>query len=133
MAALSEIWGELQRAAGATERLVELLTAADSVSDPEPPVARRRGGGPDRVRRVSFAYPSRPGAPALDGVSFAVAPGETVALVGPSGAGKTTVIQLLLRFYDPQEGAIRLDGQDLRDDAAARSSAATSRWCRRTR
>ena len=111
VAALSEIWGELQRAAGATERLVELLTVEDAVTDPAdavPPASPARGEVAfDGVR---FAYPARPGVSALDDVSFRVAPGETVALVGPSGAGKTTVLQLLLRFYDPQEGTIRLDG-----------------------
>ena len=114
--ALSEIWGELQRAAGATERLVDLLNAADSVTDPARPAAL-----PAPVRgeitfdNVRFHYPTRPDQSAMDGVSFTVAPGETVALVGPSGAGKTTVIQLLLRFYDPQEGRVLLDGHDLRD------------------
>jgi ATP-binding cassette subfamily B protein len=112
--ALTEIWGELQRAAGATERLVELLNAKDTVIDPSDatPVAGRLKGAVT-FDNVQFAYPSRPETQALDGVSFDVAPGETVALVGPSGAGKTTVIQLLLRFYDPSSGAIRLDGQAL--------------------
>ena len=114
--ALSEIWGELQRAAGATERLVELLNADDSVADPEgaAPITTRLSGEVT-FDNVVFAYPARPEVAALDGVSLTVAPGETVALVGPSGAGKTTMIQLLLRFYDPSSGAIRLDGRDLTD------------------
>ncbi|MEL6645685.1 MAG: ABC transporter transmembrane domain-containing protein [Pseudomonadota bacterium] len=114
-AALSEIWGELQRAAGATERLAELLEAEDTVEDPATaaelaqPVA-----GHIRFEDVTFKYPARPETAALDGVSFDIAPGETVAVVGPSGAGKTTIIQLLLRFFDPQVGRICLDGQDVR-------------------
>lgn len=120
VAALTEIWSELQRAAGATERLVELLTATDAVSDPvhaiAPPATRR---GEIAFENVSFVYPARPGVQALNGVSFNVAPGETVALVGPSGAGKTTIIQLLLRFYDPASGQITLDGDNLRDLARA--------------
>ncbi|WP_407495458.1 ABC transporter transmembrane domain-containing protein [Pseudooceanicola sp. MF1-13] len=116
VAALSEIWGELQRAAGATERLVELLQVTDSVNDPAQAKAL-----PAPVRGqiafdgVTFHYPSRPSAPALDQVNLTVEPGETVALVGPSGAGKTTIIQMILRFYDPETGSVRLDGTDLRD------------------
>ena len=118
--ALTEVWGEMQRAAGATERLVELLTAEDSVRDPATPVPLPQGGrGPISFDRVSFSYPARPSVRALDGIDLTIAPGETVALVGPSGAGKTTVIQLLLRFYDPQDGSIRIDGTDLRAMARA--------------
>ncbi|MCW1950657.1 MAG: ABC transporter transmembrane domain-containing protein [Octadecabacter sp.] len=114
--ALTEIWSELQRAAGATERLVELLKTQDAVSDPAkalPAPATRRGE--IAFEDVVFTYPARPGVQALAGVSFAVEPGETVALVGPSGAGKTTIIQLLLRFYDPSSGRVTIDGDDLRD------------------
>ena len=116
--ALSEIWGELQRAAGATERLVELLGTTDSVRDPAAPkVLARPVKGAIEFCDVRFNYPTRPTISALDGVSLAVEPGETVALVGPSGAGKTTILQLIMRFYDPQSGAVRLDGNDLRDMA----------------
>ncbi|WGW05490.1 ABC transporter transmembrane domain-containing protein [Tropicibacter oceani] len=114
--ALSEVFGELQRAAGATERLVELLEATDTVKDPARPAAL-----PEPVRgeivfdAVSFNYPARPEIPALDHVDLTIAPGETVALVGPSGAGKTTIIQLIQRFYDPISGAVRLDGVALPD------------------
>jgi ATP-binding cassette subfamily B protein len=114
--ALSEIWGELQRAAGATERLVELLGTDDPVTDPARPATL-----PQPVRGeisfddVTFRYPARPDSSALDHVSLSLRPGETVALVGPSGAGKTTILQLLMRFYDPQSGAVRLDGIDLRE------------------
>lgn len=116
--ALSEIWGELQRAAGATERLVELLGAEDTVQDPVRPIALPRPvRGEISFQDVTFRYPARPEASALNGVSLHVKPGETVALVGPSGAGKTTILQLLMRFYDPQSGRITLDGVALRDMA----------------
>ena len=116
--ALSEIWGEVQRAAGAAERLAELLAADDTVRDPAAPVpVPRPSKGAISFENVTFRYPSRPTVSALDSVSLTVRPGETVALVGPSGAGKTTVIQLLQRFWDPDAGSVRLDGIDLRDMA----------------
>ena len=118
--ALSEIWGELQRAAGATERLTELLTAEDSLRDPAHPVPLPRPvKGRIDFDEVTFHYPSRPDRSALENVTLEIAPGETVALVGPSGAGKTTVIQLIQRFWDPDAGVVRLDGINLRDMARA--------------
>ena len=118
--ALSEIWGELQRAAGATERLVELLNTKDSVTDPaNPKTLPRPVRGAIDFQGVSFAYPTRPDHIALKDATISIAPGETVALVGPSGAGKSTIIQLLLRFYDPQSGQVMIDGIDLRELARA--------------
>ncbi|WP_113913086.1 ABC transporter transmembrane domain-containing protein [Roseovarius dicentrarchi] len=114
--ALSEIWGELQRAAGATERLVELLGASDPVEDPADPVALPSPvTGDIRFENVDFVYPARPDVPALHGFDLHIRAGETIALVGPSGAGKTTVIQMLQRFYDPLGGRILLDGTALSD------------------
>lgn len=114
VAALTELWGELQRAAGATERLVELLKVDDTISDPDNPIALAHPArGEIALEDVSFRYPARPETAALDHISLKVQPGETVALVGPSGAGKSTIFQLLLRFYDPNSGMIRLDGQPL--------------------
>ena len=118
--ALTEIWGELQRAAGATERLAELLSAEDALADPAHPVALPRPvRGAIALDGVTFHYPTRPDVSALDDVDLTIAPGETVALVGPSGAGKTTVIQLVQGFWDPQAGRVTLDGIDLRDMARA--------------
>jgi len=115
-ATLSELWGEVQRAAGAADRLTELLHTRPGI---EPPAVAARfpavPGGRIEFAGVSFRYPSRPDTAALDGVSFAVEPGETVALVGPSGAGKTTIFQLLLRFYDVGAGRVLVDGVDVRD------------------
>jgi ATP-binding cassette subfamily B protein len=113
--AVSEVAGDLQRAAGATERLMELLDTkaeiappADPVPLPDPP------RGTIALEEVTFCYPSRPNDPALRTLSLRVSAGERVALVGPSGAGKTTVFQLLLRFYDPQMGRVLIDGVDVK-------------------
>jgi ATP-binding cassette subfamily B protein len=115
VASLSEIWGELQRAAGATERMVELIEAVDNVRDPERPApAPVRAAGALGFEAVTFRYPARPEIAALDELTLRIEPGETVALVGPSGAGKTTIFQLILRFFDPDAGRITLDGVDLR-------------------
>jgi ATP-binding cassette subfamily B protein len=121
--AVAEVWGELQRAAGATERLVELLdTPPRIVAPPAPAAAPQRLHLDIEFDRVRFAYPARPDAAALERFTLQVAPDERVALVGPSGAGKSTVFALLLRFYDPQQGAVRIGGVDLRhmDPRAAR-------------
>ena len=112
--ALSEVLGEVQRAAGATERLLELLDARPViVSGAATLAATDAAGARVAFEAVSFRYPSRPDERALTELSFTIEPGETVALVGPSGAGKTTVLQLLLRFYDPEAGRVLLDGQAL--------------------
>jgi ATP-binding cassette subfamily B protein len=112
---ISEVFGDLQRAAGATERLFELLAVEPSIRAPERPVPLPRPAtGTVDFEHVMFRYPSRPDTPALDDFSLGVAAGEKVALVGPSGAGKTTVFQMLLRFYDPQSGVVRVDGVDVR-------------------
>jgi ATP-binding cassette subfamily B protein len=117
VAVLGEVYGDLLRAAGATERLMELLVARSPVVSPAQPVSAPAplAGSSLRFDAVRFHYPSRPATPALADFQLQVAPGETVALVGPSGAGKTTVFQLLLRFYDPQQGTILLDGAPVRE------------------
>ena len=115
--ALSEVMGEAQRAAGATERLLELLSVKSSIQNPGKPLAlpaRTANGAALALHDLTFSYPSRPETAALSHLSLTIAPGETVAVVGPSGAGKTTLFQLFLRFYDPQTGSITLDGVDIR-------------------
>ena len=113
---LSEVAGEVFRASGAAERLFELLDAEAAIAPPAVPIALPDPPrGELRLQGVTYAYPSRPEAPALRGLDLTVRSGETLALVGPSGAGKSTLISLLLRFADPQSGRIQLDGVDLRD------------------
>lgn len=114
--ALSEVLGDVQRAAGATERLLELLDIRPTIRAGSRTLPERdTAGARVAFSNVRFAYPSRPDDCALDQLSFVIEPGETVALVGPSGAGKTTVLQLLMRFYDPESGEIRVDGVALPD------------------
>ena len=117
VAVLGEVYGDLLRAAGATERLMELLAARSPVASPSNPAAARMGTAPAAINfeAVTFHYPSRPGTPALRDFTLGVPAGSTVALVGASGAGKSTVFQLALRFYDVQAGRVLLDGVPVRD------------------
>jgi ATP-binding cassette, subfamily B, bacterial len=113
---MTETYAEIMRAAGATERLMELLMAQTDIAAPAnvkslaSPVR-----GAVKFDGVDFYYPARPEAAALRNVSLNIEPGQTIALVGPSGAGKSTMFQLILRFYDPQKGAISLDGINIKD------------------
>ena len=116
---LGEVYGDLLRAAGATERLVELLHSRSSIQSPAVPLpaALPSAGSAVRMEAIGFHYPSRPLQNALTDFTLDVQPGQTVAIVGPSGAGKTTVFQLLLRMYDPQTGGLLIDGVPCREMA----------------
>ncbi|MEP7185056.1 MAG: ABC transporter transmembrane domain-containing protein [Rhodanobacter sp.] len=115
VAGLSEVWGDVLRAAGAMERIGELLAERPEITAPAQPVALPKpASGALQFDHVTFHYPTRPNTAALEDFSLTVEPGQTVALVGPSGAGKSTVFSMLLRFYDPQSGSVNVDGIDLR-------------------
>ena len=112
---MAEVWGDVMRASGATERLLELLHAESAICEvvrPEAPAHPAQAA--IRFDHVSFSYPARPQTRALDDICLDIAPGESVALVGPSGAGKTSLFQLLLRYYEVSGGGIHLNGQDIR-------------------
>ncbi|WP_437302856.1 ABC transporter ATP-binding protein [Sorangium sp. So ce388] len=113
LAGLSDLWAELMRALGAAERVFELLDRAPAMplsGGIEPPAVQGRL----ELERVGFSYPARRDVPVLEGINLSVRPGEVIALVGSSGAGKSTIASLLMRLYDPDEGRILLDGHDLR-------------------
>jgi ATP-binding cassette subfamily B protein len=111
-AVLGEVYGDVLRAAGATERLMELLHTRSDVRSPEHPQRAPwpKNGSSLVLHDVNFNYPSRPTQQALNGLSGEVHAGQTIAVVGPSGAGKTTLFSLLMRFYAPQQGRISIDG-----------------------
>lgn len=116
VATISEVWGELQRAAGAAERLVELINTRSVIDDPQNMTSTPKSARPElRMDNITFCYPTRTQQPALQDFTLHIEAGKSLALVGPSGAGKSTVFELLLRFYDPQQGRILLDGNDIRD------------------
>src|SRR3954467_10739975 len=113
--ALTEVYGDLLRGAGATGRITELMAQVPEIESPPHPLPLPKPAlGTLEFDAVSFHYPTRREVSALDDFSLRVAPGETLAVVGPSGAGKTTLFQLAQRFYDPDAGAVRIDGIDLR-------------------
>ena len=112
---MAEVWGDVMRAAGATERLLDLLHTRSAIREtpaPQMPVVAEQAA--ISFEHVVFAYPARPQVRALDDICLDIAPGESVALVGPSGAGKTSLFQLLLRYYEVSAGCIRINGQDIR-------------------
>jgi ATP-binding cassette subfamily B protein len=127
LGALTEVWGEVQQAAGAAERLMELLSTKPQIEAPASPAPMPKPAqGRVRFEHVTFEYPMRPGISALKDFTLDIKPGETIALVGPSGAGKTTVFQLLQRFFDPQSGRVLIDGIDIKsaDPRAVRATLA---------
>jgi ABC-type multidrug transport system fused ATPase/permease subunit len=114
LGSIAGLWGTLQRAAGATERLFDVIDTVPEIRDPERPVELPAGGGAVRFEHVGFTYASRPDRPVLRDVDLSIAPGEVVALVGPSGGGKTTLTSLLMRFYDATAGRVLFEGVDVR-------------------
>lgn len=125
--ALTEVYGDLLRGAGAASRLNELLNEKPTIAIPARPLELPAPvRGKLAFEGVTFRYPTRPEVSALADFSLTIEPGETVAIVGPSGAGKSTLFQLAERFYDPQAGAVKLDGVPLTavDPAAIRRNMA---------
>ena len=117
IAVVAEVIGDTQRAIGASERLLELLQLNSNIKNPESPKSVKvipAQGVQLEINNLSFHYPSNSNQ-VLSDINLLIKPGERVAIVGPSGAGKTSLFQLLLRFYEPQQGAIKLEGVDIRD------------------
>ncbi|MFT7578711.1 MAG: ABC transporter fused permease/ATP-binding protein [Myxococcota bacterium] len=114
LASLANIWGNLQRAVGASDRIFALLDEEPDIRDRDDALALPEPRGDITFENVDFTYPTRPDVQVLKNVSFGASPGDTIALVGRSGAGKSTIAALLHRFFDPQLGAVTIDGHDLR-------------------
>ena len=130
---LSEVWGDLATAAGAAERLGAIMATRPAIAAPANPVPLPSPPrGSVAFDKVDFSYAATSERSALHRLSFTVAPGERIAIVGPSGAGKTTIFQLILRFYDPQGGRVLVDGVDLTRADPIKRAAASRSW-RRTR
>ena len=114
VATIAEVYGELQRAAGSATRLLDLLKVESDIKQPHQPITiKADAASAITFEQVSFFYPSRPDIPALQDINLVIPTGKTVALVGPSGAGKTTLFELLPRFYDPQQGQIKFNDSDI--------------------
>lgn len=114
VATIAEVYGELQRAAGSATRLLDLLKVESDIKQPsQPSTIKVQASSAISFEQVNFSYPSRPDSPALHDINLVIATGKTVALVGPSGAGKTTLFELLQRFYDPQQGQIKFNETDI--------------------
>ncbi len=112
---MAEVWGDVMRASGAAERLLDLLHAESAIHETHRPLTPAHPAkAAISFDHVSFCYPARPQTRALDDICLEIPPGESIALVGPSGAGKTSLFQVLLRYYEVSEGCIRINGQDIR-------------------
>jgi len=111
---LASVWGAIQRALGAIDRILEILNTNSEISTPLHPQALNQKNPAITFKNTSFHYPNRSEKPVLQNISLHIEHGETVAFVGHSGAGKTTLVKLLMRFYDPSNGAIELGGLDIR-------------------
>lgn len=116
VATVAEVYGELQRAAGSAQRLLQLLSVESAINEPESSqVLASENGVSIAFNQVDFYYPSRPDSKALDQINISIEQGQVVAIVGPSGAGKTTLFEMLQRFYDPQQGSITLNDLNIRN------------------
>ena len=122
VATVSEVYGELQRAAGSAERLLELLNVQSDIEAPlNPAPLKDADKAVIELKDVDFSYPSRPDVPALKDINLTIPNGQVIALVGPSGAGKTTLFELLQRFYDPQQGQVLFNNTSLTETRPGRT------------
>jgi ABC-type multidrug transport system fused ATPase/permease subunit len=117
---LADVYSRLQRAMGATEAIMAMLDEQPETSNPQPETSNQQSAASNQqpavtFRNVHFAYPTRPDVPVLQGLNLEIREGQQCALVGSSGAGKSTVVQLLYRFHDPQQGELLVQGRDARD------------------